>query len=121
MEKTSGDRGPSVGLVGYGSLLFPDELLPFLDTGFVCATRVRVKGFRRVFNQRSTWRAQATDADTEAALNCVREKGSSMNAILLNDLSQREYAVPRDRDLGYRMVEVEEDEIGAYFWRGGSS
>jgi len=87
----------------------------------MCATRVRVNGFRRVFNQRSTWRAQATDADAEAVLNRVREEGLSMNAILLNDLSQREYAVLRDRDLGYRMVEVEEDEIEAYFWRGRRS
>lgn len=56
-------EGPTVGVVCYGSLLSPDELVPFLDGDGSRAVTVRVDGFRRAFNQRSVWRAGASNGD----------------------------------------------------------
>ena len=117
MGKTErdGDR-PSVGVIGYGSLLSPDELVPFLETDASRVTPVRVEGFRRVFNQESVWRAKATEGDENeiAVLNAVRDKTSSMNGVLVPDLSTGEYDALRARESGYRMVEVEHEAIEPY-------
>ena len=117
MGKTErdGDR-PSVGVIGYGSLLSPDELVPFLETDASRVTPVRVEGFRRVFNQKSVWRAKATEGDENeiAVLNAVRDGTSSMNGVLVPDLSTGEYDALRARESGYRMVEVEHEAIEPY-------
>ena len=107
---------PSVGVVAYGSLLSPDELVPFLETDASRATPVRVEGFRRVFNQESVWRAKVTDGDEDekAVLNAVKDETSSMNAVLVPDLGADEYDALRARESGYRMVEVEHDAIELY-------
>jgi hypothetical protein len=124
MEKRDeGDfEGPSVGVIGYGSLLSPDELVPFLQTDASRLVPVRVEGFRRVFNQESVWRAQATEGgeDEIAVLNAVRDDAASMNAVLVPDLSAEEYRALRVRESGYRMVEVEKDEIEPYRTDEGS-
>lgn len=108
--------GPSVGVIGYGSLLSPDEIVPFLGTDASRLVPVRVEGFRRVFNQESVWRAKATEGGENeiAVLNAVRNEGCSMNAVLVPDLSADEYAAIRARESGYRMVEVEKDAIEPY-------
>jgi len=107
---------PSVGVIGYGSLLSPDELVPFLQTDASRVKPVRVEGFRRVFNQESVWRVRASEGDDDerAVLNAVRDDGSSMNAVLVPDLSGEEYEALRVRESGYRMVEVESDCIEPY-------
>lgn len=116
MRDTPGGNRPSVGIVGYGSLLSPDELVPFLETDASRVTPVRVEGFRRVFNQESVWRAKVTEGgeDEAAVLNAVRDDGSSMNAVLVPDLSREEYEALRVRESGYRMVEVEDESIESY-------
>lgn len=110
------DDRPSVGLICYGSLLSPDELVPFLDTdGYRSrVTPVRVDGFRRIFNQRSVWRANAGDGEEAGVLNAVLDLDRWMNAILVPDLSQTEYDALRRRERGYRMVEVEPSQIEGY-------
>lgn len=115
MSEVSETDQPTVSVIGYGSLLSPNEILPFLDKNFVCATPVRIEGFRRTFNQESTWRAKATDAEAKAVLNAVIDEEYSMNGIFLPNLSQHEYTVLRDRERGYRMVEVEPEYIEPYF------
>jgi hypothetical protein len=107
---------PSVGIIGYGSLLSPDELVPFLETDASRVTPVRVEGFQRVFDQESVWRAKVTEGgeDEAAVLNAVRDEGSSMNAVLVPDLSKDEYEALRVRESGYRMVEVEDESIESY-------
>ena len=114
-SEQDGDR-PSVGVIGYGSLLSPDELVPFLETDASRVTPVRVEGFRRVFNQESVWRAKATEGDENeiAVLNAVRDDTSSMNGVLVPDLSTGEYDALRARESGYRMVEVENEAIEPY-------
>jgi len=115
MEEDGKER-PSVGVVGYGSLLSPDELVPFLQTDASRLVPVRVDGFRRVFNEESVWRVQASDGseDERAVLNAVRDEGCSMNAVLVPDVSAEEYSALRVRESGYRMVEVEGDEMEPY-------
>lgn len=115
-DDTPGGNRPSVGILGYGSLLSPDELVPFLETDASRVTPVRVEGFRRVFNQESVWRAKVTDGgeDEIGVLNAVRDRGSSMNAVLVPDLSSDEYEALRVRESGYRMVEAEKEAIGHY-------
>lgn len=115
-RKSQEFEAPSVGVVGYGSLLSLDELVPFLQTDGSRVVPVRVDGFRRVFNQESVWRVQASDGgeDERAVLNAVRDEGCSMNAVLVPDVSAEEYEALRVRESGYRMVEVEEDEIEPY-------
>jgi hypothetical protein len=114
-SERGGDR-PSVGVIGYGSLLSPDELVPFLETDASRVTPVRVEGFRRVFNQESVWRAKATEGDENeiAVLNAVRDETSSMNGVLVPDLSTGEYEALRARESGYRMVEVEHEAIDTH-------
>jgi hypothetical protein len=106
-----GVGGPVVGIICYGSLLSPDELVPFLNDDGSRAVPVRVNGFRRVFNQRSVWRSSTTDGDGSAVLNAVLDPGGSMNAVLVPELNAREYDALRRRERGYRMVEVEDSEI----------
>lgn len=106
--------GPVVGIVCYGSLLSPDELVPFLDGDGSLAVPVRVNGFRRVFNQRSVWRSSTTDGDSSAVLNAVLDQDACMNAVLVPELNAREYDAVRRRERGYRMVEVEGSEIEPY-------
>jgi hypothetical protein len=103
-------------VIGYGSLLSPDELVPFLETDASRVTPVRVEGFRRVFNQESVWRAKATEGDENeiAVLNAARDETSSMNGVLVPDLSTGEYDALRARESGYRMVEVEHEAIEPY-------
>jgi hypothetical protein len=110
-----GER-PSVGIIGYGSLLSPDEIVPFLETDASRLTPVRVEGFRRVFDQESVWRAKATEGggDEIAVLNAVRDDTCGMNAVLVPDLSKDEYDAVRVRESGYRMVEVEDEAVEAY-------
>ena len=106
-------EGPTLGVVCYGSLLSPDELVPFLDGDGSRAVTVRVDGFRRVFNQRSVWRAGASESNGSAVLNAIRDD-SWINAVLVPELSRQEYDALRRRERGYRMVEVEESAIEAY-------
>jgi len=107
---------PSVGIVGYGSLLSLDELVPFLETDGKRVVPVRVEGFRRVFNQESVWRAEVTEGGEKesAVLNAVRDDGGAMNGVLVPDLSAQEYEALRVRESGYRMVEVETEDIEPY-------
>lgn len=114
--QSDGFEGPSVGVIGYGSLLSPDELVPFLQTDASRVVPVRVEGFRRVFNEESVWRVQASkgDDDERAVLNAVRDDDFSMNAVLVPDVSAKEYEALRVRESGYRMVEVESDDIEPY-------
>lgn len=116
MEEGEERERPTVGIVGYGSLLSPDELAPFLDTDAARVVPVRVDGFRRTFNQESVWRVRASDGDEDerAVLNAVRDDEASMNAVLVPDLSAGEYEALRARESGYRMVEVEDGDIEPY-------
>lgn len=119
-NKPDRENRPAVGLVGYGSLLSPDELNGFLGDGEDPEERlvpVRVEGFRRVFNQRSVWRAEASEDNGDAVLNAVRaeDRGpSSMNAVAVPDLSSVEYESLRKREWGYRMVEVRTESLEPY-------
>lgn len=116
MEEGKEHERPSVGVIGYGSLLSLDELVPFLETDASRVVPVRVEGFRRLFNEESVWRVRASEGDDEerAVLNAVRDEGCSMNAVLVPDVSAEEYEALRVRESGYRMVEVEDDEIEPY-------
>lgn len=102
---------PRIGVLGYGSILNPEEL-SFLDGGRDRATPVRVEGFRRVFNQEASWRDAADEK--RAVLNVTRDGDARCNAVLLSDLARDEYADYRERERGYRLVEVETDAISAY-------
>lgn len=105
-------RRPRVGVVGYGSILDKEALGELFDDGVRRAIPVRVGGFERVFNQEASWRD--VEGDERAVLNVVRAADSWFNGILIPDLARPEFTAFRRRERGYRLVEVDPDEVDPY-------
>jgi hypothetical protein len=103
---------PRVGVLGYGSILSPDDIDDLAPGGTEAAIPVRVSGFARRFNQEASWRD--TDGRERAVLNVEPEAEAWFNAVLLPDLDRESYATFRERERGYRLVEVEADELEPY-------
>lgn len=103
---------PVVGFLGYGSLLSPEAIDDILSGGVERAFPVKVQGFRRLFNQEASWRESMETR--QAVLNAVRYDQYELNAVLLSDLSRSEYRELRERESGYRMLEVRQRSITPY-------
>lgn len=112
MTDERGSRGPRVGVIGYGSILAPDEFEDVLETPDAEVLPVKVTGFSRLFNQEASWRE--TEGLERGVLNVVRDEGSWFNAVLLANLSRDEFRRYRRRERGYRLVEVERHAITPY-------
>lgn len=103
---------PRIAVIGYGSLLQPSELRELAPETPERAIPVRIDGFRRVLDQRTSRR---TDDDVECAVaNAVRSPESWTNGVLLPDLTRREFEQFRDRERWYRLVEVPSGDIDPY-------
>lgn len=108
-----------VGVLGYGSILAPEELDDVLTRRGDRVVPVRVAGFRRVFNQEASWRE--VDGRERGVLNVVSADDSWFNAVLLVDLDRAEFARYRRRERGYRLVEVDRETIEPYADDAGPS
>lgn len=103
---------PRIAIIGYGSILNPEDItdeFTHLD-GRVCP--VRIDGFKRIFNQEASWRE--TSESQRAVLNVIQSGEDWFNGILIGDLSRGEFIDLKRRERGYRFVEVEADQIETY-------
>lgn len=114
-----GKTRPRMAIVGYGSLLQPSELRELAPGMPDRAIPVKIEGFRRVFDQRTSRR---TDDDVECAVaNVVRSADSWTNGVLLPDVTRAEFEEFRERERWYRLVEVPPGDIEPYDTADASS
>lgn len=111
-ESKSSEPKPSIGVLGYGSILAPEELAEIGRKRAQGVMPVRVHGFKRLFNQEASWRD--TDKDKRGVLNVVRDTERWFNAVLVTDLNKREFRAFRERERGYALVEVKSENIEPY-------
>ena len=103
---------PRTAVIGYGSLIQPSELRELAPETPERAIPVRIEGFRRVFDQRTSRR---TDDDVECAVaNVVRSQESWANGVLIPDVTRAEFEEFRERERWYRLVEVPPGDIDPY-------
>jgi len=103
---------PTIGVLGYGSLLHPEALADLFADWETRTTPVTLDGFRRRFDQVASWRD--TDAQHRAVLNVTRDADAWCNAVYVTDLTRGEYQTYRDRERGYRLIEVRAEHIAPY-------
>lgn len=96
-------------IIGYGSLLNPEETDFDLDR----QQPVKIRGFRRVFNQETTHRFNE-GKEGRAVLNVEKDSESWINAVVISDLDKEELERMKDRESGYRFVKAEEEKIEPY-------
>jgi len=98
-------------LIVYGSLLHPEELKKH-NISMDRVEFVKVKGYRRVFEQEPSWRK--VDSIHRAVLNLQEDEHSWFNALLIKDLTQ-EYIDELDhRERGYNRIDVKKDGVVTY-------
>lgn len=98
-------------LIVYGSLLHVEELKKHqIDLKRV--EKVKVKGFKRVFNQLPSWRK--VDGNKKAVMNVEFDKNSWFNALVIKDLDE-EYIKDLDhRERGYDRVSLKDGDVVSY-------
>lgn len=101
-----------LGIVGYGSILDLDDTDDVFADLESRAVPIKAHGFKRIFNQRASWRD--VDGNRQAVLNVVPSDSDWFNGILIPDLSRSEFSAFRERERGYRLLEIEPDEIEPY-------
>lgn len=103
---------PKIGLLVYGSLVVPSELGELCPDGVERAVPVRVDGLRRVFNQETSWRSD--HPNERAVCNVVRDPESSINGLVLPDVSRETFAEFREREKWYRLIGVPRSDVEPY-------
>lgn len=103
---------PRIAVITYGSLLHPADLEDLFGDIEGRVAPVKVHGFARIFNQEASWRD--THEDQRAVLNVRHADDAWFNGVLVTGLSQTEFQEYRKRERGYRLLEVESDEIERY-------
>ena len=95
----------------YGSLLHVDELKKQnIDPSRV--DLVKVKGFKRVFNQLPSWRK--VDGNKKAVMNIEADENLWFNALVIKDLDE-EYIKDLDhRERGYDRVSLKDGSVTLY-------
>jgi hypothetical protein len=98
-------------LIVYGSLLHVDELKKQnIDPSKV--DLVKVKGFKRVFNQLPSWRK--VDGNKKAVMNIESDENSWFNAIVIKDLDEKYIQDLDHRERGYDRVALEDGSVTLY-------
>ena len=93
------------GILAYGSLVHPDE------NGGADAMPVRVKGYRRVFDQMPSWREGV--GFEAAVLNVATSAEHWINAVCLL-VPDEHIAELQAREQGYDLVTVDAASVSAY-------
>jgi len=95
----------------YGSLLNKKEL----EKQKIDPSRidfVKVKGFKRVFNQEPSWRKVA--GNEKAVMNIEKDENSWFNAIVIKNLDE-EYIKDLDhRERGYDRIKISDGDVTLY-------
>ena len=95
----------------YGSLLHVDELKKQnIDPSRV--DLVKVKGFKRVFNQLPSWRK--VDGIKKAVMNIEKDKNSWFNALVIKDLDEAYLQDLDHRERGYDRTALEDGSVTLY-------
>jgi len=98
-------------LIVYGSLLHIDELKK-QNVDLSQIDLVKVKGFKRVFNQLPSWRK--VEGNKKSVLNIEADKNAWFNALVIKNLDQ-EYVDDLDhRERGYDRVSLEDGSVTLY-------
>lgn len=103
---------PRLATVAYGSLLDPATLGELFDGIDGRVQPVKLQGFKRVFNQEASWRD--VDDDQRAVLNVVPAEDAWCNGIVVPNLTREECHAFRERERGYRLIEVDPDRLDPY-------
>ena len=90
----------------YGSLLHVDELKKQnIDPSLV--DLVKVKGFKRVFNQLPSWRK--VDGIKKAVMNIEKDENSWFNALVIKNLDEKYIEDLDHRERGYDRTSLKEE------------
>jgi len=100
------------GVIGYGSLINPEEIHRTLETSVTDIAPVKCSGYRRVFNNEATWREM--EGNKRAVLNAVPDEDSWLNGVLIPFGSQRDWERYQGREEGYDLHEVDPTRIEPY-------
>jgi hypothetical protein len=95
----------------YGSLLHVDELKKQnIDPSRV--DLVKVKGFKRVFNQLPSWRK--VDGIKKAVMNIEKDENSWFNALVIKDIDEAYLQDLDHRERGYNRTALEDGSVTLY-------
>lgn len=99
------------GLIAYGSLI---NRLELVRGGFPLegARPVIVQGFKRVFSQEPSWRADR--GEERAVLNAIGSRRHWLNAVLISGLNEDFFADLDEREKGYARIEVAPSSLRGY-------
>ena len=95
----------------YGSLLHVNELKKQnIDPSRV--DLVKVKGFKRVFNQLPSWRK--VDGNKKAVMNIEADENAWFNALVIKDLDEEYIQDLDERERGYDRLALEDGSVTLY-------
>lgn len=112
-EFSSFESGPrTTGIIGYGSLIHPDEIKnEFGDLNPVSIPFV-LEGYIRVFNNRSVWRNP--EGNDSAVLNVEPDSDRWCNIILILVQDDSRPETYEEREEGYHFERVSTDRLNPY-------
>lgn len=105
-------RRTEKGIFVYGSLLHPEELKQTFPHAHDDAFPIWIDGYRRHFNQRSTFREG--DDGERAVLNLEEAPNERVNGVLVPNISTDAYSDYTDRESGYEVVKLPSEKITPY-------
>ncbi len=98
-------------LVVYGSLLNTKELAKH-NIGLNQIQTIKVKGYKRVFNQLPSWRK--VDGIRKAVMNVFEDENSWLNAIVIKNLTSEYIRDLDEREIGYDRVSITDGNVVTY-------
>lgn len=111
-EPFSMNRNDHGGVIGYGSLINPEEIKRTLETPMEDIVPVKCSGYRRVFNNEATWREMK--GDKRAVLNVTPDKDSWLNGVLIPFENEIDWERYRSREEGYDLYEIDATTLVPY-------
>ena len=95
----------------YGSLLHPEELKK-QNISMDRVKFVKVKNFKRVFNQEPSWRK--VDSINKAVLNIEHDENAWFNAIVIEGITQEHLDDLDHRERGYDRITIPDGDVTLY-------
>ncbi len=92
----------------YGSLLHVDELKK-QNIALSKVDLVKVKGFKRIFNQLPSWRK--VDGNKKAVMNIEKDENSWFNALVIKDLDEKYIQNLDHRERDYNRTALEDGSV----------
>ncbi len=104
-------KSSSYNQIVYGSLLHPKELRSH-GISMDMVEFVRVKGYKRIFNQEPSRRR--ADTINRAVLNIEKDDDSWFNAILIKNISENSLKELEEREIGYDRLNLRNGLVQYY-------